>query len=258
MSIKTKLFLLLFVIFVFFSTGAWFYSKALNQQLNEEWAERFIQKQIIFDKYRTLLPIMREVALVKKMSQDPSILEMALHEDDAEVKENGIKAFENYRLAFKDRNYFAGFKNTQNYYYNDIRNTYAGKEFSYKLSESNKDDEWFFAVLKLEDEYQINVNKDTVLGTTKVWINYLLKHDNQTIGVIGTGIDLTEFLKESVDIDDKGIRNLFIDKKMAIQLESNKSLIDYASITDKKTGQHTLDLIIKNKDDLNNIRTLMH
>ncbi|MBA3024894.1 MAG: hypothetical protein FP820_00625, partial [Sulfurimonas sp.] len=102
MSIKTKLFIFFFILFALFSTGSWFYSKALNKQLNEEWAERFIQKQIIFDKYRTLSPIMKEVALVKKMSQDSSIIEMALNEDDVEARENGIKAFENYRLIFKD------------------------------------------------------------------------------------------------------------------------------------------------------------
>ncbi|MBU1217328.1 diguanylate cyclase [bacterium] len=258
MSIKTKLFIFFFILFALFSTGSWFYSKAFNKQLNEEWAERFIQKQIIFDKYRTLSPIMKEVALVKKMSQDSSIIEMALNEDDVETRENGIKAFENYRLIFKDRNYFVAFTNTQNYYFNDINNSYYGKELRYRLSQSNKDDAWFFAVLDLEDEYQINVNKDTVLGTTKVWINYLLKHENKTIGVIGTGLDLTEFLHETVDINEKGIRNLFIDKKMAIQLESDKSLIDYASITTSDEARQSLDLIVKNRDDLNNIRQLMH
>lgn len=257
MSIKTKLFLFLIMIFALFSTGAWFYSQALNKQLNEEWAKRFIQKQIIFDKYRTLLPIMREVSLVKKMSQDPSIIKMALNGDDALVRENGIKAFEHYRVAFKDRNYFAAFKNSQNYYFNDIQNNYAGKEFSYKLSKTNKDDAWFFTVLELDDEYQINVNKDTVLGTTKVWINYLLKNDNKTIGVIGTGLDLTEFLKESVDIHEEGIRNVFVNKQMAIQLESDKALIDYASITAKDVARQTLNLIIQNKNDLNNIQTRM-
>jgi diguanylate cyclase (GGDEF)-like protein/PAS domain S-box-containing protein len=245
------------MIFTLFSTGAWFYSKALNKQLNEEWAERFIQKQIVFDKYRTLLPIMKEVALVKKMSQDPAIIKMALNEDEVEARENGIKTLENYRLLFKDRNYFAAFKNTQNYYFNDINNSYSTKEFSYKLSRSNKDDACFFAVLELDEGYQINVNKDTVLGTTKVWINYLLKHENETVGVIGTGLDLTEFLLETVNIEEKGIRNLFIDNKMAIQLESDKTLIDYASIAEKDAPHQTLDLILKNKDDLNNITQLM-
>lgn len=257
MSIKTKLFLFLITVFALFSTGAWFYSQTLNNQLNEEWAERFIQKQIIFDKYRTLLPIMREVSLVKKMSQDPSIIQMALHEDDALVRENGIKAFERYRSAFKDRNYFAAFKNSQNYYFNDMQNSYAGKEFSYKLSKTNKDDSWFFAVLELGDEYQINVNKDTVLGTTKVWIDYVLMENNQTLGVVGTGLDLTEFLKESVDIHEEGIRNVFVNKQMAIQLESDKTLIDYASITVKDEARQTLDLIVKEKSDLNNIHTRM-
>ncbi|MDD2791113.1 MAG: diguanylate cyclase [Sulfurimonas sp.] len=257
MSIKNKLFALLILLFLFFSAFAWFYSTSLNKQLNEDWAERFIEKQILFDKYRTLLPIVHEVALVEELSHDPIIRAMALDEVNSSNVDNGIALLEKYRLKFKDRNYFFAIAGSNKYYFNDIDNSYANKQYRYTLSSENEDDAWFFTLLNTSLEYQINVNEDTLLGTTKVWIDYLIKDKGKTVAIFGTGIDLSEFLKESVDIEQEGVRNLFINSKMAIQLERDGDLIDYASVVDSKKSYKNLDLLIQNKEDLQNIRALM-
>lgn len=257
MKLKTRLFILLSLLFFFFSVGVWFYSQSLTKRINEEWGTRFVENQIIFDKNRTLLPIMREVALVKQMSKDPAVIKMALNEDDLDIRQKGIEAFERYRLKFQDRSYFAAFVQSQHYYFNDYADQYAHKQLSYTLSRSKKEDQWFYDAVGLSDEYQINVNQDTVLGTTKVWINFLLRENNQTIGIIGTGLDLSQFLKESVDIQQEGVRNLFVNKDLAIQLERDATLIDYASIT-KKAGEHkSLELLLKDKNDIKDIKQVM-
>ncbi|MDD3059523.1 MAG: diguanylate cyclase [Sulfurimonas sp.] len=256
-SIKRKLLLLLTLLFLFFSLFAWIYSSILNKQLNEAWAERFIKKQVLFDKYRTLLPIMREVALVKTLAHESALKEMALDEQNSTKKEAGIAFLEKNRLKFKDGSYFIAFVASKNYYFNDIDDRYKNAQFRYRLSETNKDDAWFFTLLGLDETYQINVNKDTLLGTTNVWINYMLKDNGKTVAVLGTGLDLSAFLKESVDIEQEGIRNIFINQNMAIQLERDSNLIDHASLVQNKTEHKELELLIKEEDDLNNIKALM-
>ncbi|QNT10493.1 hypothetical protein FA592_14215 [Sulfurospirillum diekertiae] len=50
MRIKGKLFIFMLALFLFFSLSVWFYTEILFDKVNEKWAERFIKKQIIFDK----------------------------------------------------------------------------------------------------------------------------------------------------------------------------------------------------------------
>ena len=259
MQLKTKFLFFLSGLFFVLMLGVYLYSQNITLRINEEWGKKFMQKQIVFDKYRTLLPIMREVNLTKELSREPAIYQMALNEDNPKIKAEGLEVLERYRNEFHDRSYFVAFRKSQNYYFNDSENKYKGNQLRYKLSDSKKDDRWFFEALKLNDEYQINVNKDTILGTSKVWINFLLKDkNNKTIAVIGTGLDLTKFLKESVDINQEGIRNIFINKKLAIQLERDTKLIDYGSLTKESNERKTLNLILKNPIDIFKIKLAMN
>lgn len=256
MKIYMKMLMILIALFIIFTTTIWYYSTAMVDNINEQWAERFVKKQIVFDKYRTLLPILREVALAKKMAKHPAIIAMALN-DDIQSRQKGIAALESFRLKFHNRNYFAGFVKSGHYYFNDYANSRSKNELVYTLSEKKVNDQWFFKAITLETEYQINVDKDTVTGVTKVWINVLLRHDDQTIGIIGTGLDLDKFLKESVDIDQEGVHNIFVNKDLAIQLEKDRSNIDYASLT-KKEGEHlSLSMLFENKEDVAPIKAAL-
>ena len=86
MNLKAKLFVFMMGIFFTFSSFIWIYSGVLAEQINEAWAIRFVKKQISFDRSRTLLPIVREVALVKEMAQEPTLLAMAKQDDVLHVK----------------------------------------------------------------------------------------------------------------------------------------------------------------------------
>lgn len=254
MSLKFRLLLFLTLLFLFFSLGVWIYSETMTKHINEQWAEKFVRNQVLFDKSRTLLPILHELSLIKKMVKDPALTQMAIDEKNATALSKGLSVLENYRLKFKDRSYFVGLVRSGHYYFNDYKNTYAGKQYQYTLSKEHKDDKWFFNALKLKDNYQINVNKDTMLGTTKVWINYLLRYKGDIVAVIGTGLDLEPFLKESVDFSQDGIENIFVNENLAIQLEKDTSFIDYASFT-KGIHQHqTLNLILKNPKEFERVK----
>jgi len=257
MSLKMKLFIFMSALFLLFSTSVWVYSTVLSKQLNEKWAVRFIKKQILFDKHRTLLPIMREVALVKQMVQEPSLIAFALDETNPLTKQKALETLDQYRLKFQDRSYFAAFSATGNYYYNDANNQFKDAEFRYTLNPSKPEDSWFFYAVAQDEPYQININKDAELGLVKVWVDFLIKHEGKTVGVIGTGFDFESFLRESVGVEQEGVRNFFINKDLAVQLARDTLLIDYASLT-KTDGQHkTIDLFLTHPDDVKAIKAHM-
>lgn len=256
-NLKHKFFILIFGILLGFSAIAWLFSSHLVSQANERWAALLAGRQVMFDKHRTLLPLTREIALARQVAVDPALLEMALHEDDPAVRQRAIKVLETYRLNFSDRSYFAAFARSGNYYFNDAANQFAGKQLRYTLSAANPNDKWFFSTLGSGKDYQVNVDPDIHLGVTKVWINVLIKQGSQVLGVIGTGIDITGFLKETVDIHQPGVHNLFVDRDMAIQLYRDTSLIDYASITKDVNHRSKVDVLLTSPSDIASLRQVM-
>lgn len=235
----------------------WLYLMAKSDRINEDWGERFVNRQTIFDKNRTLLPIIREMERVKKMASDPYIIAMARNESDQKVFNDGIRKLEEYRQIFEDRSYFAAFAKTGHYYFNDKFQKYNPNLPQYTLSQSNKNDAWFFTTMSSVDEIGVNIDKDDILGITKIWLNCLVKENGKVIGVVGTGFDFDQFVKESVAIEQEGIENYFIDKHLAIQLAKDTRIIDYASIT-KNDGEHiTLKSLFSNSSDIESVREAM-
>ncbi len=211
----------------------------------------------MFDKHRTLLPLTREIALARQMAEDPALIEMALHEDDPLVRKRAVGVMENYRSNFRDQSYFAAFARSGNYYFNNASDQFSGKQLRYTLSRKNPNDKWFYATLISGKDYQVNLDPDAHLGVTKVWINVLIKEGDQVLGVIGTGIDITDFLKETVDIWQPGVHNLFVDRDMAIQLYRDAELIDYASLTKEVKQRNRIDKLLTEPEDVENLQRAM-
>jgi diguanylate cyclase (GGDEF)-like protein len=257
MNLKARFLLLMALIFVGFLSITWYLSDRLINELDRQWGEQFAERQVMFDKYRTLAPLIREIALARQMAAEPAIIDMALHERDPERRRHGIAAMEKYRFNFRDHSYFAAFAQSGNYYYNDAAGQYAGKQLRYVLSPTAPADKWFYATLVDGKEYQVNLDPDVHLKVTKAWINVLVRSGSETLGIVGTGIDLTDLINETVKITQPGIHNMFIDKSMAIQLNSDPELIDYMTVA-KDVGQRIkIDVLLKNPADVDRLRQAM-
>ena len=254
MKLKLRFLLLMTAIFIGFVLTTWLLSLQLMNQINQKWGNQIIERQVLFDKYRTLSPLIHEIDLAKKMAADPDIIQMALHENDPQLKLRGIAAMEKFHFNFSDHSYFAAMAYSGNYYFNDATNQYKGRQLRYVLSPTNVNDKWFYATIADGKEYQVNLDPDKHLGVTKVWINVLIKNGRNILGVIGTGIDLTAFLKDTVSITQNGVHNLFIDKSMAIQLNTDPSLIDYMSVAKDVSKRIKADVILKTPSDIDRLK----
>ena len=138
MQLKYKLFLSFTILYIIFSTIVWTFSNYKSREINVNWIEKFVKKQVLFDKNRTLVPILNELAIVEKMVKDKDIINLAKYENDPILKQNGINALEKYREEFKDKNYFAAFATSKNYYFNNDSNNLNSNEEEYNLSENKK------------------------------------------------------------------------------------------------------------------------
>lgn len=254
MSLKTKLFIFMTAMFILFSLAVWSYSKQVSEQINEKWAERFIKKQVLFDKNRALLPLLHELGVIKEMAQSPALLAMAENDENEIVRQNGIALLESYRDKFTSQSYFAAFVKSENYYFNDAKNSYAGKQFQYKLSSSNSNDSWFYDVLSDNKAFRINVDTDEFLGNTYIWINYDLHSNGRLVGIVGTGMDFTRFVRESVGIEQEGVRNFFINRYLDVQLERDSTLKSHENMVKANKSHLKIAEFFKNPKDQEAIR----
>lgn len=209
----------------------------------------FAERQILYDRYRGLEALRRELALAETLMRSPVILEWAGEEHDRDKYARGIAELEHFRRTFADRSYFFVVHASGNYYFNDHNGAYTGAQLRYTISADNPDNAWYFSTVATGPGCQLNVNHDTMLAVTKVWINCVIEQDGRTVGMVGTGIDLTSFLRNVVESDQPGVESMFVDGAGAVQANRDKSLIDFHSIAKQDEAKKTFFQLLDSDAD---------
>ncbi|PTM41401.1 sensor domain-containing diguanylate cyclase [Bosea sp. 124] len=217
----------------------------------------FAEKQILFDRYRGLESLMREVSLAETVARSPAILEWAQDEADPGKAERGLAELEHYRLSFKDQSYFVVLDGSGNYYFNDKDNNYEHGRRRYVLSRTNPRDGWYYKTAALGSGCHLNVDHDDNLKVTKVWINCIIRRGEQVLGVVGTGVDLSQFIREVVDIPQTGVQSMFVDRNGAVQAHRDPKLVDFHSLTKDIKAKKTIFLQLDRERDRSALATMM-
>jgi len=235
----------IFIFFIF---------EVLITNISNSLSERFVGQKVIYDKGRMLSPLLNEVNLAKNLAKNDTIIQWALDEQDTLKKINGLTQLETFRKIFKDQSYFFVIEQSGNYYFNDAKNQYQNNQLRYTLSESKEKDSWYYATKKSPKDCQLNVNNDPELSVTKVWINCLVKHQHKIIGIIGTGIDLSQYVQEVLVNHDNTLLNMIVDKNGAIQAHPNIENIDFHSISKEDADKKTIYNLIHSPKERNELK----
>lgn len=217
----------------------------------------FAEKQVQFDRYRGLETLFREASLAQTLARSPAIIEWAHDENDPAVMQRGLAELEHYRLAFKDRSYFFVIGRSGNYYFNDRDDAYAGNQRRYTLNPENPRDGWYYKTIASGVDCQLNVDNDDNLRVTKVWVNCPVRDGGEAIGMIGTGIDLTDFIREVVDFPQQGIDSVFVDRSGAIQAHRDPRMVDFHSLTKDAKSKKTIFRLLEREEDRTALAAMM-
>lgn len=239
MKLKSRFLLLTASLIIPATLVAWGVFQLIAENVIERWGQRVVGIQVRYDSARLLQPIEREIALARQMAQSQVLKRWARSPDDPELHAQALAEMENYRQNFHDRSFFVALRDSGAYYHNNASNEYAAQPLRYQLKRDNPADAWFYGLIEQNREFHLNVNPDQELKVTKLWVDVLMRDGDRTMGVVGTGISLEEFLSNVVDIGQPGITSLFVDSTGAIQLYRDQKLIDYASFV-KPEGQKSL------------------
>ena len=217
----------------------------------------FAEKQILYDRYRGLEALMREVSLAETLAGSQSIRDWANDEDDPALKRRGIAELEHFRQSFADKSYFFVVGASGNYYFNDAANSYAGDQFRYTVSLDNPRDAWYYSTVALGEGCHLNVDNDANLRVTKVWMNCVIREGRRVLGILGTGIDLTSFIQEVVNVPQVGVTSMFVDRMGAVQAHRDENLVDLRSLTAEMSAKRTVFSLIDTEADRAGMRALM-
>ena len=136
MNLKPRFLLLTIILFVIAAIPAWFAVRMLAEGIVEQWAILYAEKQALYDKSRTLQPIMREVALSRQLANSQYIRDWARNPGDKTKTRRAIAEMENFRQNFGDRNYFVSLLKNGNYYL--TTQTMSSKARSFAMSLTRK------------------------------------------------------------------------------------------------------------------------
>lgn len=93
------------------------------------------------------------------------------------------------------------------------------------LSRENRDDDWFFQTLGQTEPYNFNLDHNRRLNVTKLWINVVMRDGPEAIGIVGTGIDMNEFINDFVRSKEPGLTSIYLTDDGVIQGHPDRSLI---------------------------------
>ena len=234
---------------------AW-YSGEITTVLGQRVAER----NVLYEKSRVLGMVTREVTLVQKMADSQRLRDWAADESSPARKHQALVELEEYRRFLRDRSYFFAHAASGNYFFNDAQGGQDINRPRYTLAPANLKDAWFYLTLRDVQDTQLNVDTDRATGLTKVWINTVVRGDNgEAVAVAGSGVDISDFIKDVVNSDLPGAISILMDRRGAIQGHPDVSMIDFASLRKAagKEAQNTFFELLDHPEDGATLRQAM-
>lgn len=216
----------------------------------------FAEKQVLYDRHRGLGALVREVSLAETLAGSQAIRDWARDEDNPVLARRGIAELEHFRQNFADHSYFFTIDASGHYYFNDAANAYAGDQLRYAVDPENPRDAWYFSAKALGEGCHLNVDNDANLRVTKVWMNCVIREGQQVLGVLGTGIDLTNFIQEVVNVPQRGVISMFVDRRGQVQAHRDENLVSLASLSSEMSDKRTVYSLVESEADRDTLRQL--
>jgi sigma-B regulation protein RsbU (phosphoserine phosphatase) len=218
---------LLLAFFVALAPGlliGWNVMRSVQSHLGEAFALNLAE----LNRHQIMAPILRELTLSQRLAQSHFTQEFLSDEQNTEKAQRFFIEAGGYREAFRDQAYFIISNLSYNYYFNDAENGYS-RQPRYQLNPESDDDTWFFNLQREIGDYNINVNPDAQLRTTRIWINVPVRAEGRLLGLVGTGLDLTRFIQEVLSTEAKGVTPMMVDAQGNIQAHPDADRIAYGS-----------------------------
>jgi len=177
------------ILFLFiFSVGSLAFITIMGRFLLNNTGQELV-KTVELKRLRLEAAVDSEIAIALKMADSPLIKRHFLDPGNRELEKMAFEELNAYRRAFSANSVF---------WVNDIDKIFYSDDFdSYLVDPLHEDNYWYNMTMYKTEVYNFNINFNPDLDVTNLWINApVFDNDNNTIGIVGTGINLSDFIKD--------------------------------------------------------------
>jgi len=221
-------------------------------------AQSFVRNTTLLNRSKIAAPLLRELALAKRFSDSELLREWIYAENDPQLKNRFFREAESFRRDFQSHTYFIGMRSSLNYYLNDPTLPFSTTPRQV-LRESTVNDAWFYQSLVSSQRYNINIDREAALkNSAKIWFNIKIMDGARIIGIAGSAIDLTAFLRDFLGSRDPGVTSMIVTPEGAIQAHPDTRLVALDSGISGKVGQgHNLFDMVTQPEEVQAMRAAM-
>lgn len=177
----------------------------------------FAVKEALLQKSKMLSAIQPDLSLSLKMADSPFLKRWAQNENNPNLRKLAFEELESYRKSFDGKSLFFAINRSRHYYFADGTSAGGFRRPRYTLSPSNVNDAWYFRTIKDAKNFELNIDYDNHLKITKIWFNVILRdRRHHPLGMGGSGIDITDFIRNIVNSGDKGTETILFRRDGAI------------------------------------------
>ncbi|MCL2844655.1 MAG: sensor domain-containing diguanylate cyclase [Chitinivibrionia bacterium] len=189
-SIKRKFFIFSLLLLTFIIVvGTIFFSIAMKQIIKQSIDEE-LEQTVALGRIKLEARINSEIAIIRNMAKSPIIADYFSEPTDQTFERLARRELEAYRYTLRSESLFWINTTDKKYYRNDTLVYEVNIETS-----TNPLTYWYKKTLHETTEYNLNINFDEQSQIPKLWVNApVFDRTGAPVGVIGTGIDLSDFV----------------------------------------------------------------
>jgi methyl-accepting chemotaxis protein len=180
-----------------------------------------------------------EIALALKMAGSPLLIQHFLNPADSALRRLAFAEIVGYQNAFKSKTVFWCSDTDREFYFSEDNH--------YTVNPDDPDNYWYKMTLYETEKFNFNINYNPEIQKTMLWINAPVFNGRTPIGLVGTGIDLTEFV-DSIYRTHTGKDTLYLFNAAGeITGAQDHSLITDKVTVEKQLGDLGLEIIARAK-----------
>ncbi len=210
--------------------AALFADRALDR-LRADLGVAYARDVTLLKQARINAPLMRDLALSLRMADSDPIREWLKDEAHPDKRARAFREMEGYRAQFASRSAFVISAHSRHYYFNNPREPISDQPRYTLDPEQKPSDRWFPSVLDMPGLYDTNVSYDTELQVANVWMNVLMRDGEQRLGLVGTGLELDQFLQDFTRDAQVGVTPIIINGDATILAHPDRHRIANQSAT---------------------------
>ena len=170
--------------------------------------------------------MMEQLTLVRQMKKMPSIKEYLLAPGDENLLNAATKDFEAYRNSFLSKSVF-WISDVDKMFWSDMKPAYV-------VDPSDPTEYWYNMTMYETEEYNFNINYNPQLKATMLWVNAVVRDGDKPIGIVGSGIPISNFIDTMYNGLDKRVTMYLYNDLLEITGSLDDSIIEKkVSITEQ-------------------------